>query len=224
VGDQSKSGDAIALRDGNLRGPRSDQTVVVVDGGYQGSGERLVEFIRTRYRTSDVDLVISTHPDQDHVGGLEVVVEELNVRELWMHQPWAHSLDLAAAKRFGFSKVAVGEALQKSLEGASELETIATRHGIAIKEPFTGLTTADGIIEVAGSTLAYYEELLAGLARRSLRRTRSRSAPGTSRGRHPDCRPRGALPAVRTGPLNQSPPAGRGAEQRARTGAVEIAG
>jgi beta-lactamase superfamily II metal-dependent hydrolase len=164
VGDQSKSGDAIALRYGNLHGLPSEQKVVVVDGGYQESGERLVEFIRTRYGTTDVDLVISTHPDQDHVGGLEVVVEELNVRELWMHQPWAHSLDLAAAKRFGFSKAAVSEALQKSLEGASELEAIATRKSILIREPFTGLTTPDGIIEVAGPTLAYYEELLAGLA------------------------------------------------------------
>ena len=88
VGEGEKSGDAIALRFGNLHGNRDEQTVVVIDGGFKGTGEKLVEHIRHYYGTDDVDLVISTHSDADHVSGLTVVLEELRVGHLWMHQPW----------------------------------------------------------------------------------------------------------------------------------------
>jgi len=88
VGDESQSGDAIALRFGDFMNNARDQRVVVIDGGFQTSGERLVNRIRNEYGTEHVDLVISTHPDQDHISGLHVVLEELDVGELWIHRPW----------------------------------------------------------------------------------------------------------------------------------------
>ena len=38
VGQESKSGDAIAIRWGNLLGPREQQSVVLIDGGFRESG------------------------------------------------------------------------------------------------------------------------------------------------------------------------------------------
>jgi hypothetical protein len=55
VGDGEKSGDAIALRFGNLVGPRSEQKVFVIDGGTKESGEKLVEHIQKYYGTTRVD-------------------------------------------------------------------------------------------------------------------------------------------------------------------------
>jgi glyoxylase-like metal-dependent hydrolase (beta-lactamase superfamily II) len=69
VGDEGRSGDAIAVRFGNLNDP-SQQYVVVIDGGLTDTGTELVNHIKTFYNTSDVDLVISTHPDSDHAAGL----------------------------------------------------------------------------------------------------------------------------------------------------------
>ncbi len=66
VGEESKSGDAIALRYGNLHGSRAEQTVVVIDGGFQNTGAKLVEHIIAHYGTSQVDLVINTHADPKH--------------------------------------------------------------------------------------------------------------------------------------------------------------
>ena len=43
VGDGEKSGDAFVLRFGNLSGPRNEQSIVVIDGGFKESGELLVE-------------------------------------------------------------------------------------------------------------------------------------------------------------------------------------
>lgn len=71
VGEESKSGDAIALRFGNLFGTRHEQTVVVIDGGFKSTGDSVVEHIRSHFNTGVVDVVISTHPDQDHINGLD---------------------------------------------------------------------------------------------------------------------------------------------------------
>ncbi|GAK17676.1 hypothetical protein JCM19053_1312 [Vibrio sp. JCM 19053] len=86
VGEESKSGDAIALRYGNLHGPRDEQTVVVIDGGFQSTSSKIIDHITTCFGTSKVDLVINTHADQDHINGLEMVLNELEVQELWIHQ------------------------------------------------------------------------------------------------------------------------------------------
>ena len=95
VGKESKSGDAIALRWGNLHASRNEQKVVVIDGGFQESGQDVVDHIKDHYGTTSVDAVVSTHPDQDHVNGLHVVLDELTVNELWIHKPWEHNQGLA---------------------------------------------------------------------------------------------------------------------------------
>jgi glyoxylase-like metal-dependent hydrolase (beta-lactamase superfamily II) len=74
VGDGSKSGDAIALR----YSAENSFKVMVVDGGTQESGEKLVELVQTYYRSSHVDYVVCSHPDDDHASGLRVVLDNLS--------------------------------------------------------------------------------------------------------------------------------------------------
>ncbi len=161
VGDKQKSGDAIVLRYGDLQGGREDQTVVVVDGGFKDSGKSLVEFIRSTYNTDRVDVVVLTHPDADHASGLTVVLEELQVDQLWMHQPWDHTDDIARMFHDGrVTDNSVREKLQRSLENARELERLAKTMGIPIVEPFAGLTAPRGGLVVLGPTIDFYEDLL----------------------------------------------------------------
>lgn len=163
VGGGERSGDAIALRFGNLHGSRREQTVVVVDGGFQANGEELVEHIGKHYGTDRVDLVVSTHPDADHTSGLLVVLEEMQVDRLWMHQPWDHTDDIARMFKDGrVTDNSVREALQKSLESARELERFALSKGIPIKEPFQGVVDTTGCLQVVAPTSDYYESLLPG--------------------------------------------------------------
>jgi beta-lactamase superfamily II metal-dependent hydrolase len=161
VGNGEKAGDAIALRFGNLNGPRSEQRVVVIDGGFQESGEKLVQHIKNFYHTDFVDLVISTHPDADHSAGLYVVLEQLRVGTLLMHKPWDHAAEI---KSFFKSKTlttsGLKEKLEKSLGNASNLEDIAIKRGVSIFEPFQGGTMFNGILHVLGPSPQYYESLL----------------------------------------------------------------
>lgn len=173
VGDGSKSGDAIALRYGNLdSGDPNQQMVIVIDGGYTDDGEALVELIKTHYDTDYVDVVVSTHPDQDHVTGLEVVLEQLRVGQLWMHQPWKHSQALSASRSLRFQSSQMSEKTTKSLQEASDLELIAVQRGVPLIEPFTGTSTSDNCFFVAGPDQPYYDELVTQLPSAAVQESR----------------------------------------------------
>lgn len=160
VGDK-KSGDAITLRFGNLHGRRDEQVVIVVDGGYADTGRAVVDHLRANYGTTQVDLVVSTHPDGDHAAGLETVLTECQVGCLWMHQPWNHTEDIAKMFQHGrVTDTSVSEALRKSLDDARALERIAVSRKIPIIEPFTGTRDASGRVYVIGPTQEFYESLL----------------------------------------------------------------
>lgn len=160
VGEKSKSGDAIALRYGNLYGHRTEQTVIVIDGGYVDNGPELVNHIQTYFQTDHVDFVVSTHPEQDHMGGLKTVLEEMTVGHLLMHLPWNHSGAMAMAKAASFSNAGFNEALEAALQRSAELEDIARSKGIPITEPFAGVQTQDGCFRILGPSVDFYEELV----------------------------------------------------------------
>ena len=162
VGEQSKSGDAIALRWGNLAGARGEQRVVIIDGGFKESGAGVVDHVKDHFNTDWVDAVVSTHPDQDHVNGLHVVLEQLRVKELWIHKPWEHNYGLA--EQFVDGRVtdnSLGERLRESLDSACDLVAKADELDIHIVEPFTGMSLYNqGEFRVLGPTRHYYESLI----------------------------------------------------------------
>ncbi|MEU4473874.1 hypothetical protein [Micromonospora sp. NPDC023888] len=142
--DGGKSGDAIACR--FTFSDEQRQAVVIIDGGRAYTTEKLIDHITEYYRTDVVDLMISTHPDADHLNGLAGVVEALEVRELMVHQPRAHARDVS-----DFS----------NLEALDELLDTAKARNVLVSEPFTGESRLGGQLTVLGPTSAYYEELLA---------------------------------------------------------------
>lgn len=166
VGQESQSGDAIALRYGSLTGDRSEQMVVIVDGGFAENGEQLVKHVRAVYGTDRVDIVISTHPDIDHTSGLKHVLGNLEVGQLWLHLPWDHSEDISKSAQQGFASDRFSEDLTKSFTSAADLEAIARRRGIPIVEPFTDVSTPDGVVTVLGPDVDFYEGLLAEITGR----------------------------------------------------------
>jgi beta-lactamase superfamily II metal-dependent hydrolase len=145
VGAGEKSGDAIALRFTAPNPLNNDQIVVVIDGGFTEVGSEIVNHIEKHYGTSRADLVISTHPDADHINGLGVVLEMMDVGELLLHLPDNHG-----HPRSVWGTDAVGE-----------LCKVAARRGVPIVEPFAGLQRFNGALTVVGPTRDYYRDLLA---------------------------------------------------------------
>ncbi len=160
VGNGDKSGDAIALRFGNLADP-NQQTVIVYDGGTQESGKELAAHIKKYYNTDYIDYVFSSHPDNDHSSGLISIIEELRVGTLLMHRPWDHADEIKDLFKDGrLTENGLELKIAKSLQSAKDLESLAVQRGIRIIEPFAGEATDDGIITVLGPTQDYYQSLI----------------------------------------------------------------
>ena len=169
VGDKSDSGDAIAMRFFN----NAHQTVMVVDGGYEDSGEKLAELILGHYKSPadefvTVDYVVSTHPDKDHIGGLDAILSHprLHVRNLLLHQPWKHGGAVwRQINDHRATRHSVTENLRKSAQAAKALYDKASYLGIQVlREPFAGryLLSDDRqfLLQILGPTEEYYNELL----------------------------------------------------------------
>lgn len=138
------SGDAIAVR----YGIAPNYKIMIVDGGTKESGIALVEHIKKYYKTNRVDYVVNTHPDKDHTSGLTEVLENLEVGELWLHRPWRYIENIikyvdSSQTPFLRDKRTTIESIRRRFEEeyyryAKELEEIAKRKSIMIREPYEG--------------------------------------------------------------------------------------
>lgn len=156
VGEGEKNGDAIAIRITE----NGETKIYVIDGGTKASGEALVRHIRYYYETNRVDYLISTHPDMDHISGLKVVLEELEVGELWMHKPWDHAsriikdiLDRRVTPR------SLSERIKESVRLATDVEKIAKEKKVKVCEPFQGAKIGS-YFYVLSPSKEWYIELL----------------------------------------------------------------
>lgn len=152
VGNGNRSGDAIAIRFGTS----GDYKVLVYDGGTKESGQALVDHIVKYYKTTTVDYVVNSHPDADHASGLSVVLEQLNVGELWIHRPWKYSSIISDYFHDGrITDASLGRRLQDKLSAAYNLEKLALQQGVTIKDPFQGAVIG-GTFHVLSPEINWY--------------------------------------------------------------------
>lgn len=161
VGEGEKNGDAIAMR--ITKNGKTE--IYVIDGGTQASGKALVQHIRKYYGAKRVDYLISTHPDMDHISGLKVVLEELEVGELWMHKPWEHASEIIDDIQDEDGRVTLDSLIKRIKESArlaTEVEEMAKKQQqkkIKICEPFQGAKIGS-YFHVLSPSKPWYRELL----------------------------------------------------------------
>lgn len=134
VGDSN--GDAICIRYGSAGGP---YTIHVVDGGFVGTGDALVDHIVTYYGDpSHIDNVILSHADQDHAGGLAAVLENFTVGCLWMNRPWLYAQELIDRFHGNYTVQGLQKRIREMNPHLVALEDIAIRRGFPIRDVFAG--------------------------------------------------------------------------------------
>lgn len=163
VGEGERGGDAIGIRWGNLHGERSDQKIMVIDGGTKESGKALVEHIKKYYKTSRIDYIFCSHPDADHASGLTEVIDNFEVGVLCLHRPWEHAQDLKDMFQNGkITGTSLKANLKKALENAHELEALAQQKNIRIYDPFADdFIDKDAEIIALSPTRDFYSIMLA---------------------------------------------------------------
>lgn len=153
--ESKKSGDAIGMR----YSVGGIQTIHVTDGGFQDTGDKLVEHIKKYYGAPKrINHVVVTHPDGDHAGGLRSVLEAFEIGELWMLRPWLYANELLPR----FSKFTNVDNLKQRLKdiysNIAALEEIAIERRIPIREPFQGAQI--GAFTVLAPTRSRYLDLV----------------------------------------------------------------
>lgn len=142
VGEETKTGDAITCR---FTDSQSGQdVVVVVDGGFASDGSRIAEHVRKYYKTSFVDLVVCTHPDDDHIKGLFGVFDELSVGQLAINRPTDYSY--------------TGDSVKSGL--VEDLVAAARSQGTAVVPALEGASFFGGALIVAGPSDDFYRSML----------------------------------------------------------------
>ena len=145
VGDKTDTGDAIAFR---FTHPQTGREIVgIIDGGFHETGLRMSEHVKAMYGTTIVDLVVCTHPDDDHINGLFEVFENLTVRQLLIHRP--------ATYGYGPNDGVKSDKVE-------DLVAAATAQGTEVIDyAFAGTTFFGGALTIAGPSEAYYKGCLA---------------------------------------------------------------
>lgn len=146
--------------------------VMVIDGGNKDDGAKVIthlnNFILKPAGKVSPDIIVSTHPDKDHIGGLIEVVKHYKsgISSVLVHDPSKHMgqkyFDLkksvqarASVKGFDF--------ILRSLQNLDEFLTVVDQNKIARYEPFVdAINFSSYPILILGPTEKYYEELLSG--------------------------------------------------------------
>lgn len=141
VGENSSSGDAICLRYGSVA---TGFKIHVVDGGFRDTGETIVQHISAHYGAPTfIDHVVLSHADNDHAGGLIKVMETFHIGTLWMNRPWLYAEEIAKDFKYGWTSDGLRKKLRELYPTLVELEEIATRNRVEIKEAFQGAQIGD---------------------------------------------------------------------------------
>lgn len=155
--------------------------IVLIDGGNYSDGTKIASFIREHYSQNYIDLAICTHCDDDHFGGILYLLEQqrdggndnMSIRQIWVNDPADH-VELGKIKWYRNEDNMEVEARSvydcEDENMMSLLDELVEKDKIEWLEPFSDAndygkksyisSIYDGLIEVLGPTVEFYEELV----------------------------------------------------------------
>jgi competence protein ComEC len=54
---------------------------ILIDGGNNSDGDQIVSYLES-LNTDDIELMVATHPHEDHIGGLDIVIDRFEVEKI----------------------------------------------------------------------------------------------------------------------------------------------
>lgn len=150
--------DAILI---HLYDEKDNDYIVLVDAGNNGDGNKVLQHMKKYYGKTTIDLAICTHPDSDHIGGFEYLLDKVEIKEFWIHNPTNHINIENIDKKI--QKSTIYESLTPFVKSLKQNKTIIDKikiNSIKIIEPFNGLEHNKFPIKVLGPDEEYYEAKL----------------------------------------------------------------
>lgn len=105
---------------------------MLIDGGNNEDGPLLVKYIKEELNINKLDYVVGTHPHEDHIGGLDDIINNINVKEVYLPEAMTTTktfedvLDSIANNNLEITVPTIGE---KFTLGEMEFEVLYTGTG-----------------------------------------------------------------------------------------------
>ena len=150
--------DAILIRYFNKKGY---EYIICIDAGNPSDGKKAVDHIKKYYNQDYIDLAVCTHPDTDHIGGFDYILDNIKIKEFWIHDPEKH-VKLEEVKNklkehtLSKSLSYITETLDNNINILDKIDKL----NIPRKEPFTGVSHSSIPLVVMGPTETFYTDLL----------------------------------------------------------------
>jgi beta-lactamase superfamily II metal-dependent hydrolase len=143
IGEEVNTGDAILC---HFTEPvTGTDRVILIDGGFVDTSKQIISHVREFYGRESIDLMVCTHPDDDHINGLSGILEDFIVDNLLIHRPQDH----------GFSG---DEVKSEKIQGLIDLaESNGTN---VVTGAFAGQLYYNDAVMIAGPTEEFYIEQL----------------------------------------------------------------
>lgn len=129
------SGDAIVIRYGD---DVNGYYLHVVDGGRTATAETILTHINAFYSGYHINHMVLSHADDDHATGLIGVMENIEVKNLWMNRPWLYAGQILHHFHGNFTLQGLIDNIKERHPYLVELERLAIEKGIHIHEVFQG--------------------------------------------------------------------------------------
>ncbi len=98
----------------------------LIDSGNATQSQKIVDYIKTNFSTNKIDYLLATHPDNDHIGGMQVIFEEFEIG--YVFRPYIRFISNeyynANVFKEGFNLGAVPEDFQSSISYYNFLKAI----------------------------------------------------------------------------------------------------
>ena len=147
---ERQSADALVFRYGEDLNDPISTTVVAVDSGRRAStGAEIQNIVTEFFNLSRIDLIISSHADEDHAGGIPHLLNNLDVGKVWIHRPQNH-------RPSGTEQPATA-----SVNHVRDILVTADHHGIPTVEPFSDMTDHEFAgLHILGPSREFYRTLM----------------------------------------------------------------
>ena len=63
---------------------------MLIDAGDNTQGEKIKKYLKAQ-GISTIDVVIGTHPDSDHIGGIDYIINNFKINKFYMPKKVSHN-------------------------------------------------------------------------------------------------------------------------------------
>ena len=63
---------------------KQNDNSILIDAGNNDDGNYIVDFLKNDIGLTDIDMVVGTHPHEDHIGGLDNVIDSFDIGSIYM--------------------------------------------------------------------------------------------------------------------------------------------